>query len=135
MKKLLSTGYTDWAFNIAMLVLRAGLGLMMLPHGYDKLVHFAQKKNTFMNFLGMGSTFSLSLSLFAEFFCAMFVLIGLFTRFTVLPLIIGMAVALFNAHDAAIFGGGEKAALYLAGFIAIFLLGPGKASVDGMMGK
>ncbi len=135
MKKLLSTGYTDWAFNIAMLVLRAGLGLMMLPHGYDKLVHFAQKKNTFMNFLGMGSTFSLSLSLFAEFFCAMFVLIGLFTRFTVLPLIIGMAVALFNAHDAAIFGSGEKAALYLAGFIAIFLLGPGKASVDGMMGK
>ncbi|WP_152270207.1 DoxX family protein [Agriterribacter humi] len=135
MKKLLSTGYTDWAFNIAVLVLRTGLGLMMLPHGYDKLVHFAAKKNTFINFLGIGSTFSLSLSLFAEFFCAMFVIIGLFTRFTVLPLIIGMAVALFKAHDAAIFGGGEKAALYLTGFIAIFLLGPGKASVDGMMGK
>jgi putative oxidoreductase len=135
MKKLLSTGYTDWAFNIAVLVLRTGLGLMMLPHGYDKLVHFAAKKNTFINFLGIGSTFSLSLSLFAEFFCAMFVIIGLFTRFTVLPLIIGMAVALFKAHDAAIFGGGEKAAVYLTGFIAIFLLGPGKASVDGMMGK
>jgi putative oxidoreductase len=135
MKKLLSTGYTDWAFNIAVLVLRTGLGLMMLPHGYDKLVHFAAKKNTFINFLGIGSTFSLSLSLFAEFFCAMFVIIGLFTRFTVLPLLIGMAVALFKAHDAAIFGGGEKAALYLTGFIAIFLLGPGKASVDGMMGK
>lgn len=135
MKKLLSTGYTDWAFNIAVLVLRTGLGLMMLPHGYDKLVHFAAKKNTFINFLGIGSTFSLSLSLFAEFFCAMFVIIGLFTRFTVLPLLIGMAVALFKAHDAAIFGGGEKAALYLTGFIAIFLLGPGKVSVDGMMGK
>ncbi len=135
MKKLLSTGYTDWAFNIAMLVLRVGLGLMMLPHGYDKLVHFAQKKNTFINFLGMGSTFSLSLSLFAEFFCAMFVIIGLFTRFTVFPLIVGMAVALFRAHNGDIFGVGEKAALYLTGFIAIFLLGPGKASVDGMMGK
>ena len=135
MKKLLSTGYTDWAFNIAMLVLRTGLGLMMLPHGYDKLVHFAQKKNTFMNFLGMGSTFSLSLSLFAEFFCAMFVIIGLFTRFTVLPLVIGMTVALFKAHDADIFGAGEKAALYLAGFTTILLLGPGKASVDAMMRK
>ncbi|HTN07700.1 DoxX family protein [Agriterribacter sp.] len=135
MKKLLSTGYTDWAFNIAMLVLRTGLGLMVLPHGYDKLVHFAVKKNTFMNFLGMGSTVSLSLSLFAEFFCAMFVMIGLFTRFTVLPLVIGMSVAVFKAHDAAIFGGGEKAALYLTGFLAILLVGPGKASVDGMMGK
>ncbi|HRO48408.1 DoxX family protein [Agriterribacter sp.] len=135
MKKLLSTGYTDWAFNIAMLVLRAGLGLMMLPHGYDKLVHFAAKKNTFMNFLGMGSTVSLSLSLFAEFFCAIFVIIGLFTRFTVIPLIIGMSVALFKAHDAAIFGAGEKAALYLTGFLVILLVGPGKASADGMMGK
>lgn len=135
MKKLLSTGYTDWAFNIAMLVLRVGLGLMMLPHGYDKLVHFSTMKNKFINFLGMGSTVSLSLSLFAELFCAVFVIIGLFTRFTVLPLIIGMSVALFKAHNAAIFGDGEKAALYLAGFIVILLVGPGKASVDGLMGK
>ncbi|HRN58584.1 MAG TPA: DoxX family protein [Agriterribacter sp.] len=135
MKKFLSTAYTDWAFNMAMLVLRVGLGLAMLPHGYDKLVHFSTKKNTFMDFLGMGSTVSLSLSLFAEFFCAMFVIIGLFTRFTVLPLIIGMSVALFKAHDAAMFGAGEKAALYLTGFLVILLVGPGKASVDGMMGK
>lgn len=135
MKKLLSTGYTDWAFNIAMLVLRAGLGVMMLTHGYDKLIHFAAKKSTFINFLGMGSTVSLSLSLFAEFFCALFVMIGLFTRFSVLPLVIGMSVALLKAHDGAIFGGGEKAALYLTGFLVILLVGPGKASVDGMMGK
>ena len=135
MKKLLSTGYTDWAFNIAMLVLRVGLGLMMLPHGYDKLVRFSSMKNKFINFLGMGSTVSLSLSLFAELFCAVFVIIGLFTRFTVLPLIIGMSVALFKAHNAAIFGDGERAALYLTGFIVILLVGPGKASVDGMMGK
>lgn len=135
MKRLLSTGYTDWAFNIALLVLRAGLGIMMLPHGYGKLVHFAERKNSFMNFLGMGSTVSLSLSLFAEFFCALFVIIGMFTRFTVLPLVIGMAVAVFNAHDAQIFGDGEKAALYLAGFIAIFLVGPGKISADRLMGK
>lgn len=135
MKKLLSTGYTDWAFNIAMLVLRAGLGVMMLTHGYDKLIHFAAKKSTFINFLGMGSTVSLSLSLFAEFFCALFVMIGLFTRFSVLPLVIGMSVALLKAHDGAIFGGGEKAAVYLTGFLVILLVGPGKASVDGMMGK
>ncbi|MCO5241989.1 MAG: DoxX family protein [Chitinophagaceae bacterium] len=135
MRKLLSTNYTDWAFNIALLVLRAGMGLMMLSHGYDKLIHFSTMKNKFMNFLGMGSTLSLSLSLFAEFFCAIFVIIGLFTRFTVLPLVIGMSVALFKAHNAAIFGDGEKAALYLAGFFVILLVGPGKASVDAMMGK
>lgn len=135
MKKLLSTNYTDWAVSIALLVLRVGMGVMMLPHGYGKLVHFAERKNSFMNFLGMGSTVSLSLSLFAEFFCAIFVIVGLFTRFAVLPLVIGMGVAVFNAHDAQIFGDGETPALYLAGFIAILLIGPGKVSADKLMGK
>ena len=53
MKKLLSTSYTDWAFNIALLLLRVTAGALTLPYGYDKLVHFAQKKDVFMNFLGM----------------------------------------------------------------------------------
>lgn len=135
MKKLLSTGYTNWSFNLAMFILRIGMGLMILPHGYEKMVHFASKKNTFMNFMGIGSTTSLSLIIFAEFFCAIFVIIGLFTRFTVLPLVIGLGIALFKAHDGAILGRGELPALYFTGFLVILLLGPGKASVDGMMGK
>lgn len=135
MKRLLSTSYTDWAFNIALFVLRVTAGLMMIPHGYDKLVHFSEKKNHFMNFLGLGSTVSLSLIIFAEFFCSIFVMIGLFTRFTVMPLAVAMAVALFKAHGNAIFTQGEKASLYLAIFLGILLLGPGKASVDGVMGK
>ena len=135
MKKLLSTSYTDWAFNIGMLVLRLGMAGLMIPHGYDKLVHFAKYKSQFMNFLGMGSTLSLSLTVFAEFFCAMFLLIGLFSRFFTIPLIIAMCVALFKAHNAQFFGGGEHAALYLAGYITLLLCGPGKASVDGIFGK
>ena len=135
MKKLLSTGYADWAFNTAIFILRVALGLMMLPHGYDKLVHFGAKKNTFMSFLGLGSTVSLSLAGFGEFFCAIFLIIGLFTRFTVMPLIIAMSVAFFKAHNAEMFGAGEKAGLYLAGFLVILMVGPGKASVDGLMGK
>lgn len=135
MKRLLSTSYTDWAFNIALLVLRITAGLMMIPHGYDKLIHFAEKKNHFMNFLGMGSTVSLAMTVFAEFFCSIFIIIGLFTRFTVIPLVIAMAVALFKAHGNAIFTQGEKAGLYLAIFLGILLVGPGKASVDGIMGK
>lgn len=135
MKRLLSTNYTDWAFNTALFILRVGLGLMMLPHGYDKLVHFASKKNNFMDFLGLGSTVSLSMTIFAEFFCSIFVLIGLFTRITVLPLIIAMSVAFFKSHNAELFGAGEKAGLYLAGFLTILLVGPGRASADGLMGK
>ena len=60
MKRLLSTKYSAAAFNAATLLLRVASGVLMMNHGYDKLVHFAEKKNSFMNFLGIGSTASLA---------------------------------------------------------------------------
>lgn len=135
MKKLLSTKYSASAFNMAMLVLRIGLAGLMLPHGYDKLVHFATYKKDFLNFLGIGSTLSLALLIFAEFFCSLFLLVGLFSRLFVIPLIVAMCVALFKAHNAEIFGDGEHAALFITGFLVILLVGPGRISADGIMGK
>jgi putative oxidoreductase len=88
-----------------------------------------------MNFMGLGNTISLGLAVFAEFFCAMFLIMGLFTRLTVIPLIITMCVVVFMASNGEIFGDGEHGSLYLVGFLVILLCGPGKASVDGIMGK
>lgn len=133
MRKILSINYSNTAFNVAMLLLRVGSAILIMPHGYDKLVHFSQNSSKFMNFLGLGSNISLSLVIFAEFFCAMFLVIGLFTRLVVIPLIIAMSVALFKAHNGEIFGDGEHAALYACCFITILLCGPGKISVDGML--
>ena len=135
MKRLLTTSYTAFSFNLATLLLRFALGILMIVHGYDKLVHFNAYKQTFFNFLHLGQTVSLSLSIFAEFFCALFLMIGLFTRLTVIPLIINMIVAVFFVHNSDFFGQGERATLFLAGYFALLLVGPGKASVDGIMGK
>ena len=136
MKKLLSTNYSDLSFNISLFLLRVVPGLMMMVnHGYGKLNHFAERKDKFMDFLGLGSATSLALAIFAEFFCAFLLVIGLFTRFSVIPLVIIMAVALFKANNGQIFGDGEDAAMYLTVFTAILFLGPGKFSVDGVMGK
>lgn len=133
MGRLTSINYSNGAFNLAMLLLRLGSGVLMMAHGYDKLVHFAAYKGKFMNFMGIGVTASLSLSIFAEFFCAIFLVIGLFTRLAAIPLIINMGVALFKAHNGDVFGDGEKAALFLTCYLALLLCGPGKASVDGMI--
>ena len=135
MKRLLSTSYSAGVFNFAMLILRIGMGSLLLSHGYDKLVHFANYKSKFMNFLGMGSGLSLSLVIFAEFFCALFLIVGLFSRLVAIPIVIAMFIALWKSHHFDFFGAGEKLALFLTGFIAILLLGPGKASVDGLVGK
>jgi putative oxidoreductase len=134
MRKLLSINYSSASFNISFLILRLVLGITMcVNHGYDKLVHFTDKKDTFLNLFGIGSATTLALVVFAEFFCAIFVTLGLFTRFTVLPLVICMGYAFFKSHNAELFGEGEHAALFLSGYVAILLCGPGKISVDGLI--
>lgn len=135
MKKLLSTKYSAGAFNAAMLVLRLGVGILMMVHGYDKLVHFSEYQGKFMNFLGIGTTMSLALVVFAEFFCSLFLILGLFTRLASIPLIVTMCVALFKAHNADFTGDGEVATLYLTAYLVLLFVGPGKISVDGMIGK
>ena len=133
MKKLFSTNYSAGAFNVAMLLLRLIPGLLMINHGYGKLDHFSNMKNDFMNFLGLGSTFSLCLVIFAEVFCSLFLVLGLFTRLAAIPLIIDMAVAFFMAHNHDFYGKGEMAVLYLSVYLAILIVGPGKISIDNMI--
>jgi putative oxidoreductase len=47
--KLTSTKYSDTTFSIATLILRLGLGILMIHHGYDKLQHFSEYSKTFTN--------------------------------------------------------------------------------------
>ena len=135
MRKLLSTKYSAGAFSAAMLILRLGVGGLMMHTGYQKLVNFGDLQHKFMNFMGMGSTMSLALVVFAEFFCALFLVLGLFTRLAAIPLIITMCVALFKAHNGEVFGDGQTAALYLTGYLVLLFVGPGRVSVDSMIGK
>lgn len=133
MKRLLSIQYSEGMFNFSMLLLRLAFGgLMLLNHGMDKLMHFAAYESKFYNFMGMGNRASLVLAIFAEVFCSLFVVLGLFTRFAVIPLIVTMLVAIFSVH-AGQFAKAEMAVLYGSVFFVLLFCGPGKVSVDGMM--
>jgi putative oxidoreductase len=135
MKKLLSTDYQDWAFNTIMFLTRLACGgLMLVNHGFQKLVKFPGLQSKFSDPFHIGSKWSLLLVLFAEVFCSILIIAGLFTRIAVIPLVITMATAFFIAHDHNI-KDGEMAALFLTGFTGILLCGPGKVSIDNMMGK
>jgi putative oxidoreductase len=134
--KLLSTKHNATSINLGMLLLRVGLSVIMMHHGYNKLVNFGTLQGDFMNFMGIGKTLSLALVVFAEFFCSLFLMIGLFSRLVTVPLIVTMAVAFFKAHDAQLFDKfGQVPALFLMGYVVVLLCGPGKFSVDGLMGK
>jgi putative oxidoreductase len=135
MKSLFSTRCSDNAFSFAMLMLRLGAGsLMLINHGFDKLMHFSSKASRFSDPFGIGSTTSLAMVTFAEFFCAVFIILGLFTRLASIPLVIAMSVAVFYAHNGSFTGKGELPALFLAAFITILFAGPGKVSLDRFIG-
>jgi putative oxidoreductase len=135
MSKFLSTKYSAGAFNFSMLLLRVVLGLLLINHGYSKLVKFDALKDKFMNFLHLGSRVSLALVIFAEFFCAIFLILGLFTRLACIPILIAMGVVVFVASHGHIFAEGERGAIYFAATVVILLCGPGRISVDGMIRK
>src|SRR5665647_2144506 len=130
MKKLFSSKYSAGSVNAGMLVLRLGLGILMISHGYQKITHFSATAQHMPNLFGLGGTVNASLIIFAEFFCSLFLILGLFTRLACIPLIIAMSVALFKVNNGDFFGQGHLATVFLVGFITILFIGPGRISVD-----
>lgn len=119
--------------DLGLLALRLWLGLsMLILHGWGKLRGFAEASESFPDPLGVGSAVSLGLAVFAEVVCAALLAVGLATRLALIPLIITMGVAFFVVHGGALTGerSGEMAFIYLGGFVALLLTGPGRFSVD-----
>ena len=135
MKRLFSTKYSAGAFNTALLILRFVAAGIMLKHGYEKLVDFDGTLKFVSSLFSSYAKVMTVLLIFAELFCAVLMLLGLFTRFACIPLIIAMLVAIIKVHHNDFIDKGETATLYLGCYIAILLLGPGRISIDSMIGK
>ena len=122
--------------NVGILIFRIGVGVMMMfPHGWDKLISFGQRINTFPDPIGVGRKASLTLTVFAEFFCSILLILGFKTRLASIPLVICMLVAGFSIHGTDPWARKEKAILYALCYFVLVFTGPGKFSIDGLMGK
>lgn len=97
-------------------------------------MNFNQLSYTFPSAFGFGSYMTLMLSIFTEFCCSMFLITGLLVRLTVIPMIIAMAVAFFDVHDA-MFPEGELALIYLIMFVILYFTGPGRYSLDYLIDR
>jgi len=125
------TSTSEQGISIGLLILRVGISFSMIYlHGYPKLINFSEFSSGFADPLGVGNGVSLGLVLFAEFFCSIFLIIGLFVRLSSIPLIITMIVAtwIINGGEEFIFQ--EKSFIYLIGYISLMISGGGRFSID-----
>lgn len=118
--------------DLSLLLLRVTFGgLMFINHGlgkFNKLMAGGEIK--FASVFGMGPELSLGLAVFAEVLCAIMIVLGLFTRLAVIPLIITMLVAIFVIHISDPFKKMEMAIIYLIPYLVLLWNGSGKYSVD-----
>jgi putative oxidoreductase len=134
---LASTKRTNAGLDLTSLLLRLTFGFAMAyGHGWGKLMRFfGDGPVRFRDPLGVGVELSLGLATFAELLCSGLLIIGLFTRWATIPLIITMGVIIFMVHFNDPFNKLESPLMYLTAYVAILLMGPGKYSLDKIIRK
>ena len=135
MRKVFSVNHHHKNVDFALLITRIAIALLMFTHGLPKLSGFSEEPVKFIDILGLGTTVSLSLAVFAEVICSVLVLLGLSTRLAVIPLSITMLVAAFHVHIKDSFAKQEMALHFLLVYVVLFILGSGKYSLDGLFIK
>jgi putative oxidoreductase len=123
------------SLDIAILIIRLPAGLFLMQYGYEKFSKYSEWSADFPDPLGVGSPLSLALCISAELFAAGLLALGLFTRFALVPLMFNMTVVAFIIHANDPMRQKEHAFTFLFIFIALFLMGPGKYSVDNLFLK
>jgi putative oxidoreductase len=127
---LLDNQYRDFG----LLILRVGLGAMFIAvHGWPKMVGGPERWEA----LGTSAGLPLLpvawgfLAAFAETVGALFLLLGFFTRYALVLLIVTMVMATsFHLGRGDGLKGSAHAIEMGIVFIALFLTGPGKYSID-----
>lgn len=136
MKKIFDPSTNGSVRDAALLMVRIVIALLLVTHGFPKLQKLlADEPVQFVSIFGMSEKLSLGIAMFAEFFCALLVLIGFATRIATIPVIATMVVIVFHIHSDDPLPRKELPILYLMSYGFILLMGAGKYSIDNLIYK
>ena len=120
--------------SLLLLAVRIIFGILLMNHGIQKWSNFQELSTAFPDPLGIGSPISLGLAIFGELVCSMAFIVGFLYRLAMIPMIFTMIVAFFIVHANDVFAVKEMAFIYLVVFIIMYIAGPGKFSIDHIIG-
>ena len=121
--------------NLAILILRIGIGFMFILHGWPKFIGGPEKWIILggygMNAIGINfiPIFWGLMAAFSEFFGGIHLILGLFTRFFSLLLFVTMSVATMTHISDGIMDSSHAIESSIV-FLSLFLMGGGKYSLD-----
>lgn len=123
--------------DLAKLLLRLTVGIMMLFHGMHKIIHGVGGVKQLLAKAGLPEFFAYGVYI-GEVIVPVFIILGLYARIASLFLALNMLIAMFLAYWGAFFSLGkhggpviELPLFYFILSIIIFLLGSGKFAVNG----
>lgn len=122
--------------DIAKLLLRVSVGIMMLFHGAEKIINGISGIKHLTVSAGLPEFFAYGVYI-GEIVVPIFIILGLYARIASLFLSFNMIMAIFLAYGSSLFTLAKHGApamelpfFYLVISIAIFLLGSGKYAVN-----
>ena len=133
LKSLFSEPISSSTKSLVLLLARVIFGFLFLSHGIAKLHAYADAPELFLDPIGLGSTLSLWLVLFAEILCTTGFILGALFRLCLIPMIFTMCIAPFVIHASDPLGVKELSMMYLAIFALLYITGPGRYSIDGIL--
>ena len=116
--------------SLILMTARVVFGFLFMSHGIAKWIMFKDVTETFHDPIGLGSSVSFWLVLFAEILCSFGCILGALFRLSLIPMIFSMCVAVFVVHSGDPLNTVEPALMYLTIFVLMFFSGPGEFSVD-----
>lgn len=127
--------------ELGILLLRLGIGLMFVYHGWPKISGGSEvwlKLGSAMKFVGIGfaPVFWGFMAAVTEFFGGILIAIGFLTRPAAMMLAFNMTIAvILKFSTGAGLGGASQAIEVGIVFLSLILMGPGKYSIDARCQK
>lgn len=137
--------FIDWLFHskpaskpqdLGLLALRLLFALpLSIRHGWPTLIDWWNGDIQYPDPLGLSESLTMLVMGCIEAIGTVLVAAGLYTRISAFLVASGFLVAVLIVHGADPFGVKELAYMYMSGFLSIFLLGPGRFSLDNYRQK